>query len=384
MTLQPFRIDLPDSVLEDLKTRLARTRWPDEIPGAGWDYGSNLGYIKELVEYWRTSYDWRAQERMLNSFAQFTTQIDGLGVHFVHEKGQGPDPLPLIILHGWPGSFWEMYKVIGPLADPASHGGDAADAFDVIVPSLPGYGFSDRPATKGVNGARIGEMLNTLMTGALGHSRYFLQGGDWGAIIGTRMAYAFPQNVVGFHLNLVLDQSPPPPEERQSPEEKAWRKRLAAYQREEMGYGRIQGTKPQTLAYGLNDSPAGLAAWIVEKFRTWSDCGGDIESVYTKDELLTNIMLYWVTETINSSTRLYYEGGHGERLVPAGERPKPPMGALAFQKHASTTIREVAERSFNVQRWTQISKGLHFGTLEAPLEMVEDIRGFFRPLRVQV
>ena len=315
MAITPFHIDVPETVLTDLKERLDDTRWPDEIPGAGWDYGTNLGYIKGLVSYWRNDYDWRVHERMLNGFPQFKAEVDGLGIHFAHVKGKGPNPFPVIISHGWPGSFFEMYKVIGPLTDPAAHGGDPADAFDVVAPSLPGYGFSDRTRERGVNPARIAELFAKLMTDELGYARWGPQGGDWGAIITGRLSYAYPDRVAGIHLNMVAAM-PDPPSDDEAPDVKRWREQREHFATEGSGYSRIQGTKPQTLAYGLNDSPAGLCAWIVEKFRAWSDCDGDVESVYTKDELLTNVMIYWVTETINSSTRLYYEQFHNPGTAP--------------------------------------------------------------------
>ena len=381
MSITPFRIRVPAPVLADLKRRLAETRWPDEIPGSGWDYGANLGYLKGLIEYWRTGFDWRAQERLLNSFRQFKADLDGFGIHFIHVKGKGPRPFPLIISHGWPGSFFEIYKVIGPLSDPASHGGDPADAFDVVVPSLPGYGFSDRPTERGMNVARITSLFHRLMTDVLGYRRYAAQGGDWGSAITTRLGYAYPDSVVGIHLNLVTVVPGRVLRADQSEEVRAWVERRKVYTDEEYGYQGIQGTRPQTLAYGLNDSPVGLAAWIVEKFRRWSDCDGDVESVYTKDELLTNVMIYWVTGTINSSTRLYYEGRRNPVVVPPGERVKVPTGVAAFARDPSMPPRRLVEPVFNLQRWTALPSGGHFAALERPKELVEDVRAFFRPLR---
>ena len=258
MAVTPFTIQVPDVVLEDLKQRIDDTRWPDEIPGSGWDYGTNMDYLKELVGYWRNGYDWRAQERMLNGFPQFKADVEGSNIHYARVKGKGPNPVPLIISHGWPGSFFEMYKVIGPLSDPAAHGGDAADSFDVIAPSLPGYGFSDRTTERGVNVARIAERFMKLMTESLGYQRYGAQGGDWGATITTRMGYAYPDKVLGIHLNMVSGGLPPPDDRELTEEESRWVRKRDHFRDEEQGYSRIQGTKPQTLAYGLNDSPAGL------------------------------------------------------------------------------------------------------------------------------
>ena len=381
MAVTPFTVQVPDVVLEDLKQRIDDTRWPDEIPGSGWDYGTNMDYLKELVGYWRNGYDWRAQERMLNGFPQFKADVEGSSIHYAHVKGKGPNPVPLIISHGWPGSFFEMYKVIGPLSDPAAHGGDAADSFDVIAPSLPGYGFSDRTTERGVNVARIAERFMKLMTESLGYERYGAQGGDWGATITTRMGYAYPDKVLGIHLNMVSGGLPPPDDRELTEEESRWVRKREHFRDEEQGYSRIQGTKPQTLAYGLNDSPAGLAGWIVEKFRTWSDCGGDVESVYTKDELLTNITIYWVTQTVNSSTRLYYEQFHNPTSTPPGERVEVPTGVALFPEEIITPPRWSAEGAYNIQRWTPMPSGGHFAALEKPDLLVEDIRDFFRPLR---
>lgn len=378
MAVQPFRVEVPSSVLRDLRQRLELTRWPDEIAGSRWDYGTNLDYLKELVEYWRQDFDWRAQERLLNSFPQFKADVNGLGIHFVHQKGKGPKPLPLILIHGWPGSFFEMYKVLGPLSDPANHGGDPADAFHVVVPSLPGYGFSDRPRVQGMNVAHIADLFAHLMTEVLGYPKFGSQGGDWGAAITTRLAYAYPERLIGIHLNMVQAGPGRKPESEMTEAEKEWARQSQAFLAEETGYSNIQGTKPQTLAYGLNDSPAGLAAWIVEKFRRWSDCDGDVEQVYTKDELLTNIMIYWVTETINSSTRLYYEARHNPTTVPRSERVEVATGAAIFPKELMRPTRQMAERRYNIQHWTEMPSGGHFAALEKPQELVDDIRAFFR------
>ena len=305
---EPFRIDVPEEDLVDLRRRIAATRWPDAVDGAAWDYGSNLGYMRGLADYWLNGFDWREQERRLNGLPQFTAEVDGQLLHFVHVRGQGPDPMPLLITHGWPSTFWEMYKLIPLLTDPASHGGDAADAFDVVVPSMPGYGFSGKPTAPGMSYRRVAELFARLMTDELGYARYGAHGGDWGGAVTASVAHARPDDVTGAHVTLVIgaphlgDGAAP-----LSEAEEAFMAEREQWRHEEGGYGHIQGTKPLTLAYGLADSPVGLAAWIVEKFRTWSDCGGDVESVYTKDELLTNIGIYWHTGTIGSSVRLYYE-----------------------------------------------------------------------------
>ncbi len=388
MAAQPFTIQIEDDVLSDLRQRLQRTRWPDEIVGAGWDYGTNLDYLQHLMAYWRDAYDWRAQERLLNRFPQFQATIDGFRLHFLQVKGQGPRPLPLLLSHGWPGSFFEMYKVIEPLTDPVRHGGSAEDAFDVVVPSLPGYGFSERPRERGMNVARIAELFLRLMRNELGYQRFGAQGGDWGSAITARLGSAYPEQLIGIHLTMDPSSSGPTLLGRdrlgaslgESPEMQKWRAQAQRYRQDEGAYSRIQGARPQTLAYGLNDSPAGLAGWIVEKYRAWSDCQGDVERAFTKDELLTTIMIYWVTETINSSTRLYYEAAHtpGERLG----RVEVPTGFAAFPKGAiAAPVRSLAERTFNIQRWSDMPAGGHFAALEQPVALVNEIRAFFQPLR---
>jgi len=383
MATEPFRIQVPDDVLRDLRERLARTRFPDEIPGSDWTYGANLAYLRELVAYWRDRYDWRAAESRLNRFAQFRARVGNLGIHFIHERGRGPNPLPLVITHGWPGSVAEFVDVIGPLTDPAAHGGDAADAFDVVAPSMPGYGFSDHPIEPGMDPERIAALWVELMRG-LGYERFGAQGGDWGAMVSTDLGLRHPREVVGIHLNMVIAL----PDDRKNPdltgvtqEEMVGLIEAQQFLKEETGYQRIQGTKPQTLAYALNDSPAGLAAWIIEKFRTWSDCGGDIERRFTKDQLLTNVMLYWVPQTANSSCRLYYETIHADKFPPAGFRVEVPTGCAIFPKELVKPPRRWAERMYNVQRWTPMPSGGHFAAMEEPKLLVDDIRAFFRPLR---
>lgn len=383
MAVEPFAIDVPDSVLDDLQARLERTRWPDELPGTGWDYGSNLDYIKELVEYWRTKFDWRAQEKLINSFSHFKTEVDGLGIHFIHEKGKGPNPMPLIVTHGWPGTFFEMHKIIPFLSDPANHGGNPADSFDVIVPSMPGYGFSDPTTERGLDVLSVGDLWAKLMLENLGYPRFGAQGGDWGASVTAKLGFSHPDKVIGIHSTSVTRPTPymGPGSRELSDAEKAIIRHRTDWQASEGGYAHIQGTKPQTLSYGLNDSPAGLAAWIVEKYRTWSDCGGDVESRFTKDELLTTVMIYWVTQSIGSSTRLYYETNRKPWDLKQGERIEVPCGIASFPGENTVPLREWAERSYNVQHWTDMPSGGHFAALEEPVNLVADIRDFFRPLR---
>ena len=305
-SVQRFRIQVPDEVLEDLRQRLARTRFPDQLEAAGWDYGTELSYLKELCTYWREDFDWRVQEAALNAFDHFHTEIDGQPLHFVHVRSKVKGALPLLITHGWPGSVFEFHKIIRPLADPAAHGGSEDDAFHVICPSMPGYGFSGPTRERGVDVKRVAEVLAKLMA-RLGYARYGAQGGDWGAIVTTHLGLIDAEHTAGIHLNMVAAGPPAEgnPMEGLAPKEQQALADLAQFQKEETGYQQIQGTKPQTLGYALNDSPAGLAAWIVEKFRGWSDCDGDVEKRFSQDELLTNISIYWVTETINSSVRLY-------------------------------------------------------------------------------
>ena len=384
MEVTPFKIEVPEATLADLWERLAGTRWPDEITDSGWGYGSNLGYIQELVEYWRTGFDWRAQEAALNKFAHFRAEVDGLGVHFIHERGKGPNPIPLVVTHGWPSSIFEMYKIIPLLSDPGSHGADPADSFDVVVPSMPGYGFSDRPAHRGMNIQRIADLWTKLMIEGLGYQRFGAQGGDWGAQVTCRLGFAYPDRLIGIHSTSVSGvglSSVGPGDGPLSDAERELHDKREAWRQAEGGYSHIQGTKPQTLSYSLNDSPAGLAAWIVEKFRTWSDCNGDVESRYTRDALLTNVTIYWVTQTINSSTRLYYESQHDAWTMSPGERTEVPTGFAVFPKEISQPPREWAERFYNVQRWTPMPSGGHFAALEEPQLLAEDVRAFFRPLR---
>ena len=340
--VRPFTIQVPDAVLEDLDARLARTRLPDQLDGVGWDYGMDLAYLTELITYWREEFDWRDEERRLNAFDQYKTRIDDLDIHFIHQRSPEPDALPIIIMHGWPGSIAEFTKIIGPLTDPVAHGGAAADAFHVVAASMPGYGFSDKPRRPGFGPEQIAE-VNAKLMARLGYERYGIQGGDWGSIVSRWHAFNQPDNAVGLHINMVVAGAPrdvDDPSDGVPPEELARsRERQAFYNTDENGYSRIQGTKPQTLGYALNDSPAGQAAWIVEKFRGWCDCDGDPETIFTKDELLTNVMLYWVNETATSSARLYYENGTGARRSTRGATWPPPTSATA---RSTLTARSMA------------------------------------------
>ena len=383
MDVRPFEIAVDQAVLDDLQARLNLTRWPDEVAGSGWDYGSNLAYMKELVEYWRTGFDWRAQERQLNAFNHCQSRVDGLDIHFIHERGVGPAPMPLVITHGWPSCFFEMTKIIPLLADPGRHGGDPADAFDVVAPSLPGYGFSQASHEPGMQVQKVADLWAKLMTANLGYPRFAAQGGDIGAGVTARLGYGHSDQLYGIHLTSVTRPTPylGPGSRPLTDDEDALVKQRDRWFMDEGGYNHIQGTKPQTLSYGLNDSPAGLAAWIVEKYRTWSDCHGDIESRYTKDELLTIVTIYWVTNSIGSSVRMYKENLISLWTMGPDEKVPAPAGMAMFPQEISRPPREWAERSYNVRRFEEMPRGGHFAALEEPELLAGEIRAFFRPLR---
>jgi pimeloyl-ACP methyl ester carboxylesterase len=381
ITPQPFRVNVAQSVLDDLKARLSSVRWPDEPPLAPWSSGTSLQYMKELVDYWRERFDWRAQEAKLNAFPQFTVPLAGIDVHFIHVPGKGPAPAPLLLSHGWPGSVFEFHKIIPMLTDPARFGGDPADAFTVVAPSLPGYGFSFRPGQERFGVERIADIFAQLMTDVLGYQRFAAQGGDWGGFVTSRLGLNYRERLYGIHVNLLAVRRDPKALQNPTAEEKVFVEQMSEWLKEETGYQWIQGTKPQTLAYGLSDSPAGLAAWIIEKFRSWSDCGGNVESVFTKDELLTNIMLYWVTGAIGSSFWPYYARMHGPWPIPEGARVETPTGYVQFPHEMLRPPRSVAEPMYNIQRWTKAEKGGHFAALEQPQFLADEIRAFFRPLR---
>ncbi len=373
-----FRIEVADRVLDDLRERLARTRWPAMIPGSGWDYGTDTDYLRELCEYWRTGYDWREAEAVLNGFDQQRIEVDGLALHCIHQRSPHEDALPLVLTHGWPDTVWLFHSVIGPLTRPAEHGGDPADAFHVICPSVPGYGWSEAPAEPGWHVRRIAQVQAALVR-KLGYERYGVQGGDWGALISPWMALADPDGVCGVHLNMV--PAAPPRDREPTEEDLAALKKGREHQRSGMGYAQIQGTRPQTLGVALNDSPAGLAAWIVEKYREWSDCGGDVESVFPRDVLLAGITAYWVTGSITSSIRLYYESMRAGLFGPPTEYVAAPTGVAVFPQEIFSPPRSWAEQHYNVTRWTEYPAGGHFAALERPDELVADVRAFFRDLR---
>ncbi len=381
MTPKPFSIHVPDAVLADLRARLERVRWPDEPPDAGWQYGTDLTYLRELVDYWRDRYDWRRQEAHLNRLRQFSVPLGGIDLHFIREPGVGPNPLPLLLSHGWPGSVVEFQEIIPMLTDPGRFGGDPADAFTVVAPSLPGYGFSFRPGQPRFGVVEIAELFATLMTDVLGYQRYAAQGGDWGGYITSRIAASHPERLAGIHITLLALRRDQPPPSEPTDEERAYLAELRHWQQEESGYLAIQGTRPQTLAYGLTDSPVGLAAWIVDKFRAWSDCSDDLERRFSKDTLLTNIMLYWVTGAIGSSFWPYYARQHQGWPLAAGERVQVPTAYASFPREILHPPRAWAERVYDIRRWTMMPSGGHFASLEEPAALAADIREFFRDLR---
>ncbi len=373
---------MPEPRLEDLRARLLNTRWPTGQLSKDWDEGSDLGFVQRLTEHWRTAFDWRVQEARLNRLPQYIARVADAELHFVHQTGHGPAPLPLIMTHGWPGSFLEMESIIPLLTDPGAHGGDPADAFHVVAPSLPGFGFSPAPRTRGVSLRRVAELWRGLMEG-LGYSRFGAQGGDIGAGVSIWLARLSADRLVGAHVNYIPGGYRPHVDAPQAltEEEEAFLRRSAAWAAEEGAYAALQATKPQTLAYALTDSPAGLAAWIVEKFRAWSDCDGDVERLFGLDTLLTDISLYWFSDGIAASLRLYRENRLDPLAFGPGERVAAPLGIAVFPKELPMPPRTWVERVFDVGRWSVMPEGGHFAALEQPERLAEDIRAFFRPLR---
>jgi pimeloyl-ACP methyl ester carboxylesterase len=386
--VRPFRVAVPQADLDDLRGRLGRIRWPEELPGVGWRYGVPLGYLRELVEYWRTGYDWRVQEERLNGFPQFTTTIDHANVHFLHVRSPEPDALPLVITHGWPGSVVEFLDVIGPLADPEYHGGDRGDAFHVVCPSLPGYGFSGPTPDSGWDVRRVADAIAVLMS-RLGYGRYGAQGGDWGSVVSRELGLLDGDRVVGVHLNMLssvaaddlaaadvlTDVDALADDERESLQ------LTARYRAELSGYAKLQATRPQTLAYALTDSPVGQLAWIVEKFREWTDSGQVPEDAVDRDQMLTNVMLYWLTGTAGSSARLYYETVRSGFTRHQAQRSTVPTGVAVFPHDIARPIRRFAERTNNIVHWSQFDRGGHFAAMEQPDLLIGDVRTFFRQFR---
>ena len=386
--IHPFQIQIEDAVLADLDQRLAGTRWPDQVKDSGWDYGPDVAWMRQLLAYWRDGYDWRAEEKRLNAFPQFTTEIDGLDIHFAHVRSPHEDATPLLLVHGWPGSFVEFTGIIPMLTEPEKHGGEAADAFHVVVPSLPGFGFSEKPSEPGWNSVRMAEVLAKLMA-RLGYERYGAQGGDWGGGIVRWIATNDGAHCIGAHSNFPPARQPTDDPMRGVTE--AERERFQARRAEladHKAYGAIQGTRPLALGYGLNESPAGLAAWILDKFWAWSDHGGDLENSFTKDELLTNVMIYWVTGTMPSAVRIYFETGRDTPRPAAMSDfaitgPPAPMGFALFPKEINVPPKPWVQRQFGDTfiHWTEMPRGGHFAAMEEPELLAHDVRVFFAKVR---
>jgi epoxide hydrolase len=372
----PFRIDVPEADLADMRERLRRTRWPERETVDDWSQGIPLTYARELCRYWLEDYDWPAAQARLNRFPQFRTMIDGLDIHFVHVRSPHPDAVPLVLTHGWPGSVVEFWKVIGPLADPVSFGGNAADAFHVVCPSLPGFGFSGKPARPGWGRERIADAWDQLM-GRLGYPRYGAQGGDWGSWVAKALGQRHPGHLIGIHLTMVPFPDPRPAGDL-TERERAALAALDYHRAQGSGYAALQSTRPQSLGYGLADSPAALAAWITEKFQAWSDCDGDPGTVFTNDELLDNIMLYWAPNTGTSAARLYWDSFAGRGFDPV----LVPVGCSIFPREIYRPSRRWAEPQFpDLRYWNELDKGGHFAALEQPATFVSEVRAAFRLFR---
>ena len=375
-----FKVEISQEILQNINSKVKNFQWHEMPDDGGWEYGTNLEYMKEFANYWINKFNWRKTEEKINKFKNFKTNVDGIDIHFIHEKGSGSNPKPLLLNHGWPGSIIEFLDIIDQLAHPENYGGNKEDSFDVVVPSLPGFGFSGRPS-KPIGPRKIAAIFNSLMINELGYKKYISQGGDFGGTICTWLGYDFPKNLLGIHINILITRHPDGP---QTQEEIEWQERFKKEQRIEDGYRTQQSTKPQTLSYAMMDSPIGVAAWIIEKMRGWSDLKeGDIESVYSKDLLLSNIMFYLVTKTFNTSTWIYYgrreEGG---RSLPKDHLPlKVPTAIAKFPKeYLEWAPRSYVERIYNVQQWTNMPAGGHFAALEKPDLLIKDIREFKKKL----
>ncbi len=375
-----FKIDVPEDVIQKIYTRVKEYPWHEMPEDGGWSYGTNLDYMKDFCDYWINKFNWREQERKINKFHHYTSLVDDINIHFIHEKGSGNGAIPLLISHGWPGSIVEFLNIIDPLAHPEKHNGNIDDSFDVIVPSLPGFGFSDRPS-RPIGPRKMAKYFDLLMTDNLGYSNYLAQGGDWGGAISSWLGFEHSA-CQAIHINILTMRHPDGPKGK---EEKEWAKNFEIEQIKENGYRTQQATKPQTLSYAMMDSPVGVAAWIIEKFNSWSDTvGDDIESVHSKDSLLTNIMIYLITKTFNTASWIYYgrteEGGR--ILSPEGKRVEVPTAAALFPAELlSWPPRSYAERIYNIKQWTEMPRGGHFAALEQPDLLIEDIRTFARSIR---
>ncbi len=383
MQTAEFQIDISDDALDDLRRRVSQTRWPASIDPEGWDDGSSLRFMRELIDYWQGEFDWRAQEARLNLLPHFVSEIDGFKIHYIHVKGRGPSPTALIMTHGWPGSFLEMERVIPLLTDPGAHGGDPKDAFDLVVPALPGYAFSSAPSKPGISPFEIAGIWRKLMLG-LGYTKFGAQGGDIGAAVSSWLAFRFPEDVIGIHLNYIPGSFSPPIGDGLPPvtnEEADFKAVVAGWADKEGAYAHVQGTKPQTLSYAMSDSPVGLAAWIVEKFRSWSDCDGNVLDVFSIDTLLTEVSLYWFSGSLDASFRLYKESRTHPLSFEKGQRILPPVAISHFAKELPQPPRSWVERVYNVVQWSEHAAGGHFAAMEKPSELVADIRSHFRGLK---
>lgn len=390
IAIQPFTIDVPQADLDDLRERLARVRWPDELPGVGWSYGVPRDYLRELADYWCQEYDWRADEALINALPQFKAEIDGQPIHFLHARSPEPDALPLLLTHGWPGSIVEFLDIIGPLTDPRAHGGDPADAFHIVAPSIPGFGFSMPVREQGWDQMRVARAFVALMAG-LGYAWYGAHGGDWGSAISREIGVRDPEHVAGVHVTMLSSAVPeaePSPEEAATlsdAERERWLaslRRKEHFTRDELGYAMVQSTRPQTVAYGLADSPVGQLAWIIEKFKELSDSQDRPEDAITRDRLLANVSLYWLTDTAGSSARLYYETAHAGGAWGAVTEPSTvPTGLALFPQDSSLAVRTIAERHNRIVHWSEFDRGGHFAAMEEPDLLIGDIRAFFHALR---
>ena len=378
---RPFRVDVPPTAIERILSRVRDAQFPDRLDGNDWRYGSDWDYMKALAHYWAKEHDWRAAEANLNRYPQFLARVDDYDIHFYRVKGRGPRPMPLILTHGWPGSVLEFIEAIGPLSDPASFGGSPEDAFDVVIPSLPGYGFSSKPPGKPIGPATTATLWNQLMTGVLGYSKYGAQGGDLANGIQVQLGRSYPNSLIGLHFNgIAAVAAPLPPESEQTPEERSYVRELADYRAREMDYNSEQRNKPQTVALALSDSPIGTAAWIVEKLKGWSDSPAQ-EPIFTKEQVITNVMIYLVTNTIGTAA-WFYRGLNEDAGVTDG-RITVPTGFVS-SPHEMTLLnppRSALERNFNLVHYTKLSRGGHFAFWEQPDAMVADVRQFFRRLR---
>lgn len=384
---QPFRVDIPEQILVDLKARLKNARFAPDFANKEWAYGTETETLRELCAYWANDFDWRAEEAKMNTFSHFKSEIEGVPIHFIHERGQGPNPIPLILSHGWPWTFWDFHKVIRPLTNPAAFGGDPADAFDVIVPSLPGFGFSSPLTVTGINFWRTADLWDQLMRNELGYARYAAQGGDWGALVTGQLGHKYAENLIGIHVNLIVPlevfSADMPGAEFYDPDDRALLERNERFFSDGSGYSAIQSTRPQTLAHGLNDSPVGLCSWILEKRRAWSASKGDVYSRFSKDDLCTTMTIYWATQTYGTSARYYYECVHNPWSPSSDNQPtvKAPTSAAIFPDEVVLFPKRWAEQYYNLKRWTPMKSGGHFAPMEEPDALVEDIRASFRSER---